>query len=174
MVKLWLNGVARQVIVDDRLPIDRNSNLLCSDTTGSRTQLELWVPIIEKAYMKLCGGYDFPGSNSGVDMFSLTGWIPERIFFAKDEQKVRDFETAPERAWERLFSANSFGDCLITVSTSKDITEEQAEALGLVTGHAYAVLDVIQTKDGTRLLQLKNPWASKVLNSYGHTQISLE
>jgi calpain-7 len=170
MVKLWLNGVARQVIVDDRLPIDRNSNLLCSHTTGSRTQLELWVPIIEKAYMKLCGGYDFPGSNSGVDMFSLTGWIPERIFFAKDELKVRDFETAPERAWERLFSANSYGDCLITVSMSKDITEEQAEVLGLVTGHAYAVLDVIQTKDGTRLLQLKNPWASKVLNSYGHTK----
>jgi calpain-7 len=174
MVKLWLNGVARQVIVDDRLPIDYYSNLLCSHTSGNRTQLELWVPIIEKAYMKLCGGYDFPGSNSGVDMFSLTGWIPERIFFAKDEQKVRDFETAPERAWERLFSANSYGDCLITVSTSKDITEEQAEALGLVTGHAYAVLDVIQTKDGTRLLQLKNPWASKVLHSHGHTYISLD
>jgi hypothetical protein len=63
MVKLWLNGVARQVIVDDRLPIDRHSNLLCSHTTGNRNQMELWVSIIEKAYMKLCGGYDFPGSN---------------------------------------------------------------------------------------------------------------
>jgi calpain-7 len=63
MVKLWLNGVARQVIVDDRLPTDRHSNLLCSHTTGSRDRLELWVSIIEKAYMKLCGGYDFPGSN---------------------------------------------------------------------------------------------------------------
>lgn len=63
IVKLWLNGVARQVIVDDRLPIDRHSNLLCSHTTGNRNQIELWVPIIEKAYMKLCGGYDFPGSN---------------------------------------------------------------------------------------------------------------
>lgn len=63
IVKLWLNGVARQVTIDDRLPVDKNSNLLCSQTTGSREQLELWVPIIEKAYMKLCGGYDFPGSN---------------------------------------------------------------------------------------------------------------
>lgn len=161
MVKLWLNGVARQVIVDDRLPIDRNSNLLCSNTSGSRNQLELWVSIIEKAYMKLCGGYDFPGSNSGVDLFSLTGWIPERIFFPKDPNKVRDFETAPERAWDRLYSANSFGDCLITVSTTREMTETTAEALGLVTGHAYAVLEVFQARDGTRLLQLKNPWASK-------------
>jgi calpain-7 len=166
IVKLWLNGVARQVIVDDRLPIDRNSNLMCSHTTGNRNKLELWVTIIEKAYMKLCGGYDFPGSNSGVDLFSLTGWIPERIFFSKDPHKIRDFETAPERAWERLFSANSFGDCLITVSTSRDITEEQAEASGLVTGHAYAVLDVFQAKDGTRLLQMKNPWASKASLSH--------
>ena len=69
MVKLWLNGVWRQVVVDDKLPIDQNSNLLCSDTSGSKNQLELWVTIIEKAYMKLCGGYDFPGSNSGIGMF---------------------------------------------------------------------------------------------------------
>jgi calpain-7 len=159
MVKLWLNGVPRQVIVDDFLPIDRHGNLLCSHTTGNR--LELWVPIIEKAYMKLCGGYDFPGSNSGVDMFSLTGWIPERIFFAQDSSKIKDYETSPERAWERLFSANSFGDCLITVSTTKDLAEDRAEELGLVTGHAYSVLDVIQTRGGIRLLQLKNPWAHK-------------
>jgi Calpain family cysteine protease len=97
-----------------------------------------------------------------LDLYSLTGWIPERIFFAKNSTKVRDFETPPERAWSRLFSACSFGDCLITVSTSRDISESQAEALGLVTGHAYAVLDVFQARNGTRLLQLKNPWASKV------------
>ena len=83
------------------------------------TGLELWVPILEKAYMKLCGGYDFPGSNSGVDLFCLTGWIPERIFFPEDPAKVRDFETPVDRAWERVYSANSYGDALITVSTSK-------------------------------------------------------
>ena len=70
MVKLWLNGVTRQVIVDDRLPIDHHANLLCSNTSRSKDDhLELWVSIIEKAYMKLCGGYDFPGSNSGVGKF---------------------------------------------------------------------------------------------------------
>ena len=162
MVKLWLNGIARQITVDDRLPIDRHSNLLCSHTMGNTNQLELWVSLIEKAYMKLCGGYSFPGSNSGVDLFSLTGWIPERIFFAQDDAttNLKDFETPTARAWERLSSANSFGDCLITVSTSRDLSEDQATKLGLVTGHAYAVLDVIQTRDGTKMLLLKNPWAS--------------
>lgn len=108
------------------------------------------------------GGYDFPGSNSGVDLFSLTGWIPERIFFPKNPLKVRDFETPSERAWERLCSASSYGDCLITMSTSSDLEEDMADQVGLVTGHAYAVLSVVQTRNGTRLLQLKNPWAYKV------------
>lgn len=34
MVKLWLNGVARSVFIDDYLPIDRYGNLLCSHTSS--------------------------------------------------------------------------------------------------------------------------------------------
>lgn len=161
LVKLWLNGVARCVVIDDLLPIDRHGNIICSQTTTTGQQLELWVCLIEKAYMKLCGGYDFPGSNSGVDLFSLTGWIPERVMFAKDSTNVQDHETHPERVWERVSSASTFGDCLITVSTTSEMTESQADSIGLVTGHAYAVLSVVETKSGTRLLQLKNPWGRK-------------
>lgn len=163
VVKLWLNGIARRVIIDDLLPIDKYGNLLCSHTSPSSTSfvLELWVSFIEKAYMKLCGGYDFPGSNSGIDLFSLTGWIPERLIFAQNDTSPRDFETPSERAWERLYGASSFGDCLITVSTTSDLDNKKAEELGLVADHAYAVLNVVKTDSGQRLLQLKNPWASK-------------
>jgi len=48
------------------------------------------------------------------------------------------------------------------VSTGSDISEEKAKEVGLVTGHAYAVLSAIKTSNGTRLLQLKNPWAHQV------------
>jgi calpain-7 len=127
--------------------------LLCS---FSRNPRELWVSIVEKAYMKLNGGYDFPGSNSGIDLFALTGWIPEQIFFAApsssapnsssrgtpEKVKALDHKQTEGRAWERLKSAHSFGDCLVTIATADALTAEQEQATGLVPGHAYAVLDV--------------------------------
>ncbi|KAH9094131.1 hypothetical protein Ae201684P_016746 [Aphanomyces euteiches] len=110
--------------------------------------------IIEKAYLKVNGGYDFPGSNSGIDLFALTGWIPESISFMEQDTTNGDI------IWQRLISAHNFGDCLITVATG-DMTKEEAKRVGLVPSHAYAVLNVVETSNHLRLLQVKNPWNRK-------------
>ena len=49
-MKLHLNGVARRVVIDDRLPVDRAGRLLCSRARESGV---LWVSLIEKAYLKV-------------------------------------------------------------------------------------------------------------------------
>ncbi|CAM9876233.1 unnamed protein product, partial [Discosporangium mesarthrocarpum] len=156
------------VVVDDLLPVRSDGRLLCSASTD---KTELWVSIIEKAYLKVNGGYDFPGSNSGIDLFALTGWVPEQIFFEEHRrqkssprgsmlmQPLDNYQPA-ERVWERLLSAHNFGDCLITVATG-EIDEDEAEGLGLVPSHAYAVLGVKEF-DGERLLKARaNPWSRK-------------
>ena len=190
MIKLFLNGCWRKVLIDDRFPClarkKKGGRLLCSSSTRPA---ELFVSLIEKAYMKVHGGYNFNGSNSGIDLFCLTGWIPEQVYLSKNsaagdqqwKRRVRsvrgddsdsdsddgntkssdllDHKQDKDRVWDRIQSAHKFGDTLITVSTAHNLTQEQLDSTGLIPGHAYAVLDVIQA--GTlRLLKVQNPWRS--------------
>ncbi|XP_044859894.1 calpain-7 isoform X3 [Mauremys mutica] len=149
MVKLHINGVPRKVIIDDQLPVDHSGELLCS---YSNNKSELWVSLIEKAYMKVMGGYDFPGSNSNIDLHALTGWIPERIAMHSDNQAFNK-----DSSFRMLYQRFHKGDVLITTATGV-MSEEEGEKWGLVPTHAYAVLDIREYK-GLRFLQLKNPWS---------------
>jgi len=113
---------------------------------------EMWLPLIEKAFLKVMGeSYDFPGSNSHVDLHTLTGWIPEGI-----NTSVPWFDGM--RTWELLIKGQPYGTCLVTIGSRHDLPEENNA--GLVPGHAYAVLDV-KFVCGQRLLQVKNPWSHK-------------
>ncbi|KAH8549492.1 hypothetical protein BGW37DRAFT_501400 [Umbelopsis sp. PMI_123] len=141
MIKLHYN------VVDDLLPVSRDGTLMCTFSTNHE---ELWAPIIEKAYMKLMGGYDFPGSNSGIDLYTLTGWIPEHIF-------VEDKDFVASNVWDRLMGGQKYGDVLVTISTG-EMSEESAAERGLVPTHAYAVIDIREV-NGIRFMQVKNPWS---------------
>ncbi|XP_071446361.1 calpain-7-like [Hetaerina americana] len=149
MVKLHINGIPRKVIVDDTLPVGHHGELLCSYSTNRG---ELWISILEKAYMKVMGGYDFPGSNSNIDLHALTGWIPERCAI-----RPSDPEFNKDAIFDKLNTRHRKGDVLITVATG-ELSDAESDRTGLVSTHAYAVLDIREVK-GIRLLQLKNPWS---------------
>ncbi|KAJ1555200.1 calpain 7, partial [Cladochytrium tenue] len=117
IVRLFFNGIHRKV----------KCRLMCTQSLNGN---ELWCSIIEKAYMKLMGGYDFLGSNSGVDLHVLTGWIPEHVFVQEDGFRA-------DAEWSRMYSGYADGEVLMTVATG-EITDEQSDLAGLVPSHAYA------------------------------------
>ncbi|CAG9580786.1 calpain protease-like protein [Leishmania major strain Friedlin] len=150
-VKMLINGITRIVTVDDRLPVNPQSRrFLCTSSTDPS---ELWVSIMEKAFVKVCGGsYNFPGSVSYADLYKLSGWLPDSTAFDKPEFD-REFQ------WRRLYQNFKAGALLFTVSTPVKMPAAD-EALGLAAGHAYAVLDM-QEVGKERVMLLRNPWGKQ-------------
>jgi hypothetical protein len=79
--RLHFNGCFRRVTIDDRLPASNTSRSL--HVVDRNNHHLIWPALVEKAYLKVRGGYDFPGSNSGTDLWVLTGWIPEQVFLQR-------------------------------------------------------------------------------------------
>ncbi|KAI2612428.1 cysteine proteinase [Hypoxylon fragiforme] len=145
--RMFFNGCFRKVVIDDRLPTSSiNRTFYVVDRQNPKL---IWPALIEKAYLKVRGGYDFPGSNSSTDLFTLTGWIPQQLFLQSDEM---DWDSV----WERVKKAYDYGDVVVTVGTGRLSTDEE-ETLGLAGEHDYAVLDMFE-EPGSRKLLVKNPW----------------
>ena len=79
--RMYFNGSWRHVAIDDRLPASKTNRTLY--VVDRRNPGLIWPALVEKAYLKIRGGYDFPGSNSGTDLHALTGWVPEQIFLQR-------------------------------------------------------------------------------------------
>ncbi|KAF9731412.1 PALB protein [Paraphaeosphaeria minitans] len=146
IVRLHFNGCWRRVTIDDRLPQSETRALHVVDR---REPLLLWPALLEKAYLTVRGGYDFPGSNSCSDLWTLTGWIPEQVH-------LQETDIVPDQLWNRLHKAFDFGDVLATLGTGK-MSARQERELGLEGQHSYVVLDLKETEND-RFLLVKNPW----------------
>ncbi|KAF5383408.1 hypothetical protein D9757_006162 [Collybiopsis confluens] len=105
--------------------------------------------VSSKKYMTLMGGYDFPGSNSTIDLHALTGWIPEHI-----DIKRSGFEG--EKTWARILNGFSSGRCMLTFGTGhkKNIRWEEKK---LLPTHSYAALNVRETEK-ERIVTVLDSW----------------
>ncbi|EKM75828.1 hypothetical protein AGABI1DRAFT_102686 [Agaricus bisporus var. burnettii JB137-S8] len=150
--KLFMNGIWRRVTIDDSLPYNPSEECFMCMTIyhldGGGEKIH-WPSLIEKSYMKLMGGYDFPGSNSSIDLHALIGWIPEQI-----DTKSTTFER--ERTWERLTSGYKNGKCLVTIGTG-DRQEIYWRETPLLRSHSYAVID-IDEDEKDRVFTVLDSW----------------
>jgi calpain-7 len=116
----------------------------------SRGEWDIWPSLVEKAYLKLMGGYDFPGSNSSTDIHALAGWIPDYL-----EVKSPSFQR--EQLWSRLSRGFNDGQCILTVGTDVRPLADRGR-VKLLPSHCYPVIDVKETEDGSRWLTILDSW----------------
>jgi calpain-7 len=148
VLRMYFNGCWRRVQIDDRLPTSSTTRVL--HVIDRSNPGLLWPALLEKAYLKVRGGYDFPGSNSGTDLAVLSGWIPQQVF-------LHDEEVEQDELWRTIYNAFNDGDALLTLGTGK-LPKREQRLLGLASEHDYAVLNLNQSGDTGEML-IKNPWS---------------
>lgn len=158
-IKLFINGIERMVTIDSRLPTsnDPAHRMFVQSTTNPGL---LWPAIIEKAYLKAMGGYNFRGSYSASDTYALTSWIPEYVYLNGY------FEESPtssrQSLWDKVYKNFHEGHLIACVGTGS-MSTKQASSLGLIPDHDYSILDLKEIADpitGTvrNIALIKNPW----------------
>ncbi|KAH8740645.1 hypothetical protein FG386_002607 [Cryptosporidium ryanae] len=173
--KIIFNGIWRNIYVDNLIPIDSNNNCLLSHFDDNKYY---GVTLIEKAYLKVMANrYDSVGSNPAIDLFYLTGWIPETITINSKSAKKKNYFL---NVWNRIKNSFKNGSCLVALGTNdlnksnslleeqktvnnKIIREEICNKTGLVTKHAYQLLRMVEIYDYKkdciiRILLVRNPW----------------
>lgn len=160
-VRLNVNGAIRKVVVDDFLPVTKDQSVHSLFVRSTGNTALLWPAILEKAYLKLMGGYNFLGSYSASDTYALCSYIPEVLFI---NGYLQEPNASRDALWTKMYNPFQRGDVMICVGTG-DMAPAEEKAYGLISDHDYTVMDLkeVRTRDGRvrRIAQIKNPWISE-------------
>ncbi|KZT25899.1 cysteine proteinase [Neolentinus lepideus HHB14362 ss-1] len=118
----------------------------------SGTENETWVPLLEKAYAKLHGDYaSLEGGFACEAIEDMTGGVATEIYISDilDEDRFWTEELSRVNK-DRLFS------CSVNNLTPESFIADP-DVQGLITGHEYSILAVLEVK-GKRFLRIRNPW----------------
>ncbi|KAH3672664.1 hypothetical protein WICPIJ_010034 [Wickerhamomyces pijperi] len=142
-VVIHFNGEPRMVEVSSKLPHLKDPTQALFIRSKSDPEL-LWPALVEKAYLKVQGhGYDSKGSNSGMDTFMISGWIPQ---YVTEEDRV-------DNQWFQSLKKDFENDKIVlNLGTGSQLEKDTR----FHASHDYSVVDF---KDDE--LILRNPWGGE-------------
>lgn len=184
---IWinLNGIWKEIIVDDYVPIfsyEENGKAQFYFSSPDLEKREIWMILLEKALAKAYGGYDrlYNGASNYV-LRDLTGApvVTESIIHIAEKQKITERE---EKHMNELFKKISKmlerGYILSVIPRKTNKLEEKRNALlqifnkkyflgnGIYSCHEYAILSSRAVKNSKgeeeKILQLRNPWINEI------------
>ncbi|XP_066578750.1 calpain-5 [Amia ocellicauda] len=176
--RFWRLGQWTDVVVDDRLPVGPDGQLLFCRSTHPR---EFWSALLEKAYAKLNGCYEaLEGGNTAEALVDFTGGVSEplvldRAGLARQPPLRRALFTTLSRA----HSHRALITCSIRPGEGESV--ESVLPCGLVRGHAYGVtalrrvrlgrggLGLLNLPPRLHMIRMRNPWGTADWNgAWGH------
>jgi hypothetical protein len=157
-VKLCKDGLWQSLVVDDYFPCRGGGGGGGKHRVPAFTQCRrgsLWVALLEKAGAKLHGSYAAMEAGTTLEALSLLTGAPCQ------QHSIPPPRGDWDQLWAKLLDAQTKGYLLCTSSISDGHAREaEAEANGIVTGHAYSLLKVVDVA-GHRLMKVRNPWGRK-------------
>lgn len=164
----------RDVTVDEYVPYQPSTGL-CEFAKPHGN--EVWVLLLEKAMAKVMGSYAaLQSGNAGVAFRAFTGeqniglWQRRASSTDWKELKLQEGGTAfAAAADQQQRNSDSFFDALLdfcgrnylmcTSIGAKVAKAEDVRRDGLIEGHAYSILSVVEL-EGQRLIKMRNPWGN--------------
>jgi len=147
------------VEVDDRLPCTKTGRCAFAHMQDSSC---FWLPLLEKAFAKLHGGYgQLIGGSLSECLHELQG--TPVLDYNLDDVRVKQEWLQSGHLWQQLQRAG-VDAWLSGAAHVCDAKQEQARTSlhGLAINHAYSVLGSLHAH-GQQLLQLRNPWGKHAL-----------
>ncbi|XP_041658186.1 calpain-1 catalytic subunit-like [Cheilinus undulatus] len=158
--RFWRFGKWVDVVIDDHLPTIDNNLLSVRSKSGN----EFWVPLLEKAYAKVCGTY--ADMNAGLPSEACKDFSGG-VHMMYELREVHD-AGHDEKLWESLSNATGCNSMICCGTPQKgDRIINTVANTGLVDAHAYsvtAVTEVTYYGSKVKLVRVMNPWGQTEWN----------
>lgn len=153
--RFWWMGEWIDVYTDDFLPY--NEDIARVYAGHSEDKNVVWVPLMEKALARLCGGYNAVCGDQANAYALLTGGLVETLKIRKRDTKD---EILPlDSCFARIKQALDSGAIVLTSIDQREAYSPHLK--GLATNHCYSINEAIKVKHGDAtdmLLKIRNPW----------------
>ncbi|KAA6385844.1 MAG: putative cysteine proteinase [Streblomastix strix] len=159
-MKVHFNGAWRASDFDDKLPCapQKQQNPINSQiitVSHSINPGELWVSLFEKGYLNIVGEDYNSNLNMGMEIFSLSRWIPDQSWNIQMIYKS-------DKEFDKLQDRMKNNEILALVSIPRNtFTKQKEEQLGLEQNQTYALLKVTK-KNNQKMMMIRNPHRDEV------------
>lgn len=159
-MRFFKNFGWKYVIIDDKLATKDNEYVYGK----CRSPTETWVNLIEKAYAKLHQCYfALTSGDIAQGLADMTGKVPDKTKLLETQSKEDK-----DNLWGTLMNCKKDGTMLGCSAEGETelFMKINDEDTGIMTGHAYGIIDVFELPDPNsknyhkshRLLKVRNPW----------------